>query len=171
MPDASRYETVALLTPVSGYPPVAAAASASGRRSRQALDVATLADPAAGTTVTPTRLTAGTTVNTVPAGAVLDVDVRVATAAEESRVDAGIRALRPTILGAALAVRGGPNRPPLAVSGRCWKGCWTADPIGPPPDALSISTKRTGRVARPGRGRGSTRRAGCTHGLPRGRAG
>src|SRR3954469_20511398 len=80
---------------------------------RLALAIAGLADPAAGTTVTPSRLRAGTTVNTVPAGATLEVDVRVATAAEQDRVDAAFRALTPLAAGARIEVTGGPNRPPL----------------------------------------------------------
>jgi glutamate carboxypeptidase len=80
---------------------------------RIALALADLADPAAGTTVTPSRLRAGTTVNTVPASATLEVDVRVATAAEQDRVDAAVRALTPVADGARIEVSGGPNRPPL----------------------------------------------------------
>ena len=81
---------------------------------RLALELPGLADAAAGTTVTPTRLRAGTTVNTVPDRAVLDVDVRVPTAAEGERVDAAVRALQ-VGAGAALHVAGGVNRPPLAA--------------------------------------------------------
>ncbi|HYY10194.1 MAG TPA: M20/M25/M40 family metallo-hydrolase, partial [Kineosporiaceae bacterium] len=81
---------------------------------RLALELPGLADAAAGTTVTPTRLRAGTTVNTVPDRAVLDVDVRVPTAAEGERVDAAVRALQ-VGPGAALHVGGGANRPPLAA--------------------------------------------------------
>jgi glutamate carboxypeptidase len=81
-----------------------------------ALDVATLADPAAGTTVTPTRLRAGTTVNTVPASATLEVDVRVPNGQEQDRVDAGVRALAPPVPGATVSVHGGVNRPPLPES-------------------------------------------------------
>jgi glutamate carboxypeptidase len=80
---------------------------------RIALALADLADPAAGTTVTPSRLRAGTTVNTVPASAALEIDVRVATAAEQHRVDAAVRGLTPVANGARIEVSGGPNRPPL----------------------------------------------------------
>jgi len=80
---------------------------------RLALAIAELADHAAGTTVTPSRLRAGTTVNTVPAHAVLEIDVRVAGAVEQARVDAGVRSLRPADTGVRLEVSGGPNRPPL----------------------------------------------------------
>ncbi|MEU1393027.1 MULTISPECIES: M20 family metallopeptidase [unclassified Nonomuraea] len=78
--------------------------------------VAALADPALGTTVTPTRLEAGTTVNTVPALARFDVDVRVGDAGEQDRVDAAMRGLRPVLPGAGVTVGGGPNRPPLPAS-------------------------------------------------------
>ncbi|MDF1603809.1 M20/M25/M40 family metallo-hydrolase [Nocardioides sp. YIM 152315] len=80
---------------------------------RQALAVAALADPAAGTTVTPTTARAGTTTNTVPAEGSFAVDVRVRTVAEQDRVDAAMRALTPVLDGAAVTVLGGPNRPPL----------------------------------------------------------
>jgi glutamate carboxypeptidase len=82
----------------------------------QVLAVAALADPAAGTTVTPTVLTSGTTTNTVPARGRLSVDVRVRTFAEQQRVDDAMRALAPTLAGASLDVHGGPNRPPLERS-------------------------------------------------------
>ncbi|MFW2514065.1 M20/M25/M40 family metallo-hydrolase [Demequina sp. SO4-13] len=70
---------------------------------------------AGDTTVTPTRGTIGTTVNTVPAQASVDVDVRATTAAEQQRVDTAIRALAPAIEGARLSVTGGVNRPPLEL--------------------------------------------------------
>jgi glutamate carboxypeptidase len=86
---------------------------------RLALKLPGLADPALGTTVTPTQLRAGTTVNTVPDRAVLEVDDRVPTAAEGERVDAAVRALRPGP-GASLHVGGGLNRPPLAADASAW---------------------------------------------------
>jgi glutamate carboxypeptidase len=79
----------------------------------QALAIAALGDAAQGTSVTPTTLTSGTTTNTVPAAAVLSVDVRAWTVAEQERVDAAIRALAPALPGASLEIRGGINRPPL----------------------------------------------------------
>ncbi|WP_427893426.1 M20 family metallopeptidase [Kribbella sp. GL6] len=69
---------------------------------------------ARGTTVTPTRLESGTTVNTVPAAAHFEVDVRVWDAAEQDRVDRAMRSLQPHLPGAEVTVAGGPNRPPLA---------------------------------------------------------
>jgi glutamate carboxypeptidase len=75
--------------------------------------VAKLGDPAVGTTVTPTRLEAGTTSNTVPAAGRFAVDVRAPDTAEQVRVDVAMRALRPVLDGARVEVTGGPNRPPL----------------------------------------------------------
>jgi glutamate carboxypeptidase len=71
---------------------------------------------AGDTTLTPTLLSAGTAANTVPAEGAFAVDVRVPDAAEQLRVDAAMRALRPVLPGASLTVNGGPNRPPLAAA-------------------------------------------------------
>ncbi|MFP3395405.1 M20 family metallopeptidase [Brevibacterium sp. H602] len=77
--------------------------------------VADLADAAAGTTVVPTVISAGTTSNTVPAEARVDIDVRARTAAELERVDAQIRELaaKPQVEGSTTEVLGGINRPPF----------------------------------------------------------
>jgi glutamate carboxypeptidase len=77
--------------------------------------VADLADPGAGTTVVPTVISAGTTSNTVPAEARVDIDVRARTAAELERVDAAIRELakKPQVEGSTTEVLGGINRPPF----------------------------------------------------------
>ena len=75
--------------------------------------VAALADPGAGTTVTPTLATSGTSVNTVPACARFAVDVRAWTVAELERVDAALHRLRPVLPGALVHVNGGINRAPL----------------------------------------------------------
>ena len=77
------------------------------------LAVAALADPAIGTSVTPTVAGSGSTTNTVPARASFAVDVRARTAAEQQRVDAAMRALQPEVPGARIEIRGGVNRPPL----------------------------------------------------------
>ncbi|MEV7714911.1 M20 family metallopeptidase [Streptomyces sp. NPDC088270] len=82
----------------------------------QVLALSALADPAAGTTVTPTVAASGTTRNTVPDAARLMVDVRVATAAEQDRVDRAVHGLRPVLDGALLTFSGGPDRPPLPTS-------------------------------------------------------
>lgn len=83
---------------------------------RQVLAVGGLADAERGTTVTPTVIAAGTTLNTVPDDGAFDVDVRVWDDAEQQRVDAAMRALRPATAGAMLEVTGGPNRPALSVA-------------------------------------------------------
>lgn len=71
-----------------------------------------VACPGSGTTVTVTMASAGTTRNTVPAGASLAIDVRAATVEEQLRVDAELRALQPPG-GATITVEGGMNRPPM----------------------------------------------------------
>lgn len=80
----------------------------------QILELRGLSDAAAGTSVTPTRGTVGTTGNTVPASARVTVDVRAWSVEEQHRVDAGMRALAPVEEGARLALHGGINRAPLA---------------------------------------------------------
>ncbi|MBO9626515.1 MAG: M20 family metallopeptidase [Microbacterium sp.] len=81
--------------------------------SHQIQAVADLAAPGLGTTVTPTRMSGGTTTNTVPADASFAVDVRARTAAEQQRTHEAILALRPRLDGAVVSVEGGVNRPPL----------------------------------------------------------
>jgi glutamate carboxypeptidase len=80
------------------------------------LQIAGMGVPELGTTVTPTVAGAGTTTNTVPARAFLNVDVRARTVVEQQRVHAGMLALTATLPGARLTVQGGPNRPPMEVS-------------------------------------------------------
>jgi glutamate carboxypeptidase len=82
----------------------------------QILAVNTLGRPDAGTTVTPTVISAGTTTNTVPAAGVLHIDVRATDVAEQERVDAAIRRLTPALPGAELRIQGGINRPPLEAA-------------------------------------------------------
>jgi glutamate carboxypeptidase len=79
----------------------------------QVLAIAALGDPSIGTTVTPTTLRAGTTSNTVPARAVLSVDVRSRSRGEQRRVDDAIHALSAVLPGARLTMTGRANRPPL----------------------------------------------------------
>jgi glutamate carboxypeptidase len=90
--------------------------NATTELAHQILAVSALADPRQGTTVTPTLLSAGTSTNTVPASGEFAVDVRVADAAEQGRVDEAMHALRPVLDGSRLEVTGGPNRPPLPAS-------------------------------------------------------
>ena len=75
--------------------------------------IAAISAPDVGTTVTPTTARAGTTINTVPALAEVDIDVRAWSIDEQHRVDSAIRGLVPSIAGARLEVTGGINRPPL----------------------------------------------------------
>jgi glutamate carboxypeptidase len=81
--------------------------------SRQVLAVGGIADDANGTTVTPTVMKAGSTVNTVPASAELHIDVRARSVAELERVDRKLRALDTTDPKVTRTVHGGINRPPL----------------------------------------------------------
>jgi len=80
------------------------------------IEVAKLANPEFGTTVVPTVMHAGTTTNTVPALATLDIDIRSYSAAELIRVDTAIRKLLAAHPQAKLEVAGGINRPPLETS-------------------------------------------------------
>lgn len=82
----------------------------------QILAVSALGRPEVGTTVTPTVALAGTTTNTVPATAVVAVDVRACDPEEQRRVDDEMRALTPVLAGSELRIEGGINRPPLDVS-------------------------------------------------------
>jgi glutamate carboxypeptidase len=77
------------------------------------LQLASLEDSEYGTTVVPTMLNAGTTTNSVPDLAVLDIDARSYSTAELLRVDAAIRALQPQNESARIEIVGGLNRPPL----------------------------------------------------------
>ena len=79
-------------------------------------EVGQLGDPQLGTTVTPTVFRGGGRVNVVPELAELEVDVRFATSAEATRVDRGLRHLKPRHPAATLELEGGPNRPPLETS-------------------------------------------------------
>jgi len=69
-----------------------------------------------GTSVVPTVLKSGTTTNTVPALATLEVDSRSFSMAEMERVKSAIYALSPNHSDARIEVSGGINRPPLEKS-------------------------------------------------------
>ncbi len=102
----------------------------------QVLAIGGLADATRGTSVTPTAMSCGTTLNTVPATGEIAVDARMWDAAEQERVDAGMRALAPVVPGAALEVTGGPNRPPLdssASAGLFARAAQLAAGLGLPP--------------------------------------
>jgi glutamate carboxypeptidase len=82
----------------------------------QVVALQTLGRIEVGTTVTPTVAGAGTTSNTVPGSAFLHIDVRIETLEKQERVDAALRDQRAQVPGAALFLRGGPNRPPLPAT-------------------------------------------------------
>ncbi len=88
-------------------------ASALVELAHHVLSLAQVADPARGTLVTPTRATAGTTVNTVAGRAELNVDVRARSLRELRRVDRYLAALEPVDRRVTVTVEGGVNRPPL----------------------------------------------------------
>jgi len=69
-----------------------------------------------GTTVVPTVMTSGTTTNTVPALATLDVDCRSFKLSEMQRVQEAINNLKPIHPEAKIEISGGINRPPLETS-------------------------------------------------------
>ncbi|HET7745482.1 MAG TPA: M20 family metallopeptidase [Gaiellaceae bacterium] len=88
-------------------------ANAAVELAHQLVAVAALSRPDAGTTVTPSLLTAGTAINTVPARAASHVDVRTRTRAEAERVRAALLGLRPVVTGTALTVEETVSVPPL----------------------------------------------------------
>ena len=69
-----------------------------------------------GTTVVPTTMHSGTTTNTVPAIATLDIDSRSFTMAEMERVESALRSIEPINPDARIDVTGGINRPPLELT-------------------------------------------------------
>ncbi|MEN9304752.1 MAG: hypothetical protein RLY76_20 [Actinomycetota bacterium] len=69
-----------------------------------------------GTTVVPTVMTSGTTTNTVPALATLDVDCRSFKYSEMQRVQEAINNLKSIHPEAKIEISGGINRPPLETS-------------------------------------------------------
>lgn len=69
-----------------------------------------------GSTIVPTTLRSGTSTNSVPDLARLDIDVRSFSTIDLERIDTAIRGLQPTIAGATLNITGGINRPPLQPS-------------------------------------------------------
>jgi glutamate carboxypeptidase len=83
---------------------------------RQVLDLAGLAEPSSGTTITPSLISAGTAANTVPAAAVAHFDVRFATREEGERIAAAFAAVRPSIPGATTRVERETFVPPLERS-------------------------------------------------------
>ena len=75
-----------------------------------------LANPASGTSVVPTVMKSGTTLNTVPALATLEIDARSFKISEMERVEREIKSLKPAHPDAKIEISGGINRPPLEES-------------------------------------------------------
>jgi glutamate carboxypeptidase len=79
----------------------------------QILKLGDFQDPPAGTTVNVGVVRGGTTTNVVPAHASAEIDVRVATRAEEARIESALRALCPVNPENRLTLSGSFNRPPM----------------------------------------------------------
>ena len=90
--------------------------SAVTELAHQILALNALADPTCGTTVNVGVVKGGTGRNVVPAEAQLELDVRVWTQAEATRLEAACHALTPVTPEVQLVVRGGFNRPPMEPS-------------------------------------------------------
>lgn len=88
-------------------------ANAAVELAHQILDIVQLADPALGTTVTPSLTRAGDSANTVPGTAQVAVDVRAFSVEEQQRVVSGLAALRPHLEGTSLRLDQGSESPPL----------------------------------------------------------
>jgi glutamate carboxypeptidase len=79
----------------------------------QILTIHALNDLSAGTTVSVGVVRGGTVRNVIPEQAVAEIDVRVSTLGEASRIEAAMQSLRTVVPGATHSVRGGINRPPM----------------------------------------------------------
>ncbi len=100
-----------------------------------------------GLTVQATVIEGGTVSNVVPARARAEVDIRFTRMADGAKIERAIRALKPVLRGARLAITGGVNRPPLErTAGHRKTFCYGA--------------KSGGRNRREARGGGDGRRVG-----------
>jgi glutamate carboxypeptidase len=90
--------------------------NATVEAAHQTLAIAALGRADLGTSVTPTVASAGTTVNTVPASAVVNVDVRARTVAEMQRVQSALESLVPVLPGAGVQVSAVGVREPLEAA-------------------------------------------------------
>ena len=90
--------------------------NASIELSKLVLEIANMGNPEFGTTVVPTTMKSGSTTNTVPALASIDIDVRSFKAAEFSRVSEALKSLVPQNAEAKINVTGQINRPPLELT-------------------------------------------------------
>jgi len=79
----------------------------------QIFAIQNLQDLAAGTTVNVGTVAGGTTANVVPASASAEIDVRVLSAREATRISAAISALVPVTRDVRITVTGGFTRPPM----------------------------------------------------------
>lgn len=87
--------------------------SAVDELSRAILDLHSMTDYEKGTTVNAGVISGGTRSNVVAAEACAEIDVRVETLDEASRIDKLINGLKPHREGARIMVSGGLNRPPM----------------------------------------------------------
>nr|WP_225956174.1 M20 family metallopeptidase [Amycolatopsis lexingtonensis] len=106
---ATGVEAHAGLDPAKG-------ASAIDELARAILALHGLSDPDAGTTVNVGVIEGGTRSNVIAGAASGEIDVRVSSAAEAARVDAGLAALKARAPRASLTVEGGWNRPVMERS-------------------------------------------------------
>jgi len=90
--------------------------NATVEAAHQILAIASIGRADLGTSVTPTVASGGTTVNTVPATAVVNVDVRARTVAEMQRVQAALESLTPALAGAAVKTTAVNVRAPLEAA-------------------------------------------------------
>ena len=90
--------------------------NASTELSQLVLQIAKLENPEFGTTVVPTTMSSGSTTNTVPALASIDIDVRSYKAAELNRISKALSDLVPQNSEAKITVTGQINRPPLELT-------------------------------------------------------
>jgi len=103
---------------VEGKAAHAGAAPGDGRSAvvelaRQILGLEELADGPAGTTITVGVIQGGTAANVVPARAWAEIDARVASKAEETRIHAALHALRPVTPDVRITLSGSFTRPPM----------------------------------------------------------
>ena len=96
----------------------------------QVLAVAALADPARGTTVTPTALSSGTTSNTVPAAGRSRSTCGCGTSPSRPRVDAAMRSLLPVVPGRGAS--GERRAEPAAAAGVGARPGCSSGPAGSP---------------------------------------
>jgi len=81
--------------------------------SRQIERISTFTDLSRGLTVNPGVISGGTRSNVIAASAHAEIDVRIARASDEQRVDRLFRSLRPFDKACTLTLTGGINRPPM----------------------------------------------------------